>query len=557
MIKRFSLFFFLLFVSFSYSQNFLDADATGDAYTRITSKGFAYEVPDCVHPIPHITEEWNSDIKKYVFIFGLHVTPDNDRCINFDRQRTEMKTYDASADSMKGFYNDTVTFRWKFKLDALFQPSPNFTHIHQIKPGDGPNQDNPVITITPRYKSSGNQLQVIFISPDSITTTEYQVNLAPFLGVWVEAYEKIVYSDNGSYNLVIKRVSDESVLLSYINSNLAMWRSGSTFMRPKWGIYRSLNSPSYLRDEFIRFDDFSMDKGSLVNLPSAPSGLSTSILSGGRIKLTWTDNSKNEDQFRIDRSLNGTKWAYYAAAPKNSNIYTDTVIAINTYYYRVRAENTFGNSAFSNTASYYYIPSVQLSLTALIEGLYNGTSMVSDTVTVELHNSSTPYALVESQKGILNTSGVGLFNFTNAVNGVSYYIVIKHRNAIETWSAAGQTFASSVLSYDFTSVASQAYGNNMKLKGGKYCLYSGDVNHDGLVDLSDLKAVDNDNSVYVVGYTNTDLNGDGIVDLSDLIIVDNNSAAFVGRITPPGAPSAIHVKRPVHSQNLIRVKNDL
>ena len=62
-----------------------------------------------------------------------------------------------------------------------------------------------------------------------------------------------------------------------------------------------------------------------------------------------------------------------------------------------------------------------------------------------------------------------------------------------------------------------------------------DINHDGLVDLSDLIAVDNDNATFTTGYTITDLNGDGLVDLSDLIIADNNSAAYVTKIVPSGA----------------------
>jgi hypothetical protein len=360
MIKTLSIFSFLLFVSISYSQNFLDADATGDAYARITSKLFAYEVPDCVHPIPHITEEWNTDLKKYAFIFAAHVTPDNDRCIYFDRQRTEMKTYDASPDSMKGFYGETVTFRWKFKLDAGFQPSPSFTHIHQLKPGDGLLADNPQVTLTAVVKSSVNKLQIRFghLAGDDIYDYVYEGSLTPLLGVWVEATEVVKYdSIAGNYHLVIKRVDNEQILVDYNNSSVAMWRTGSTFIRPKWGIYRSLNNVAYLRDEYIRFDDFSMDKGTLGVAPLAPSTLSTSCLSEGRIILTWTDGSPTEDQFRIDRSTNGgVTWVYYAPAPKNSTTYTDTVFVANTYYYRIRAENTFGNSSFSGSASYAYVP---------------------------------------------------------------------------------------------------------------------------------------------------------------------------------------------------------
>jgi hypothetical protein len=190
-----------------------------------------------------------------------------------------------------------------------------------------------------------------------------------------------------------------------------------------------------------------------------------------------------------------------------------------------------------------------LTLTALIEGLYDGSVMTPDTVTVELHNIASPYTLVETQKGILNSAGVGSFIFKTALNGTSYYLMLKHRNAIETWSSAGNTFVSSALSYNFTTSQSQAYGNNLVLKGGKYCIYSGDATQDGTVDLSDLIAVDNDNANFTTGYTATDLNGDSTVDLSDLILCDNNNVAFVSKQVPPGAPPALKIKNQIYRNN--------
>jgi glycosidase len=83
-----------------------------------------------------------------------------------------------------------------------------------------------------------------------------------------------------------------------------------------------------------------------------------------------------------------------------------------------------------------------LNLTALIEARYNGSTMVPDTVTVELHNAVFPYSLVESQKGVLNSAGAGTFYFSVAVIDTPYYIVVKHRNSLETWSATPQTFRS-------------------------------------------------------------------------------------------------------------------
>jgi len=353
------------------AQSFLTADTTGDAYNRITTKIFGYEVPDCVHPVPHITEDWNQELKKFIFGFDLHVTPDNDRCINFDRQRTEIKTSDASPDSMKAFYGETFYERWKFKLDSLFQPSPNFCHIHQLKAGDGPDADNPLITLTPAISGGNSQLQIRFMAPITGTTSYLtRVDLAPYLGIWVEAFEKVTFADSNSYySLTLKKLSNDSTMLTSTTTSLDLWRDSSTFMRPKWGFYRSLDSPTYLRDEIIKFADFSLIKRTTVTLPAAPTVLKTSLLTSNKVKLQWTDNASNEDQFRIDRSTDGTNWSYYASALANVKTYNDTISASGTYYYRVRAENTGGSSSYSNTASSTIsLPVELISFTAAVNG---------------------------------------------------------------------------------------------------------------------------------------------------------------------------------------------
>jgi Right handed beta helix region len=178
-----------------------------------------------------------------------------------------------------------------------------------------------------------------------------------------------------------------------------------------------------------------------------------------------------------------------------------------------------------------------LSLTALIQGLTNPATsqMVTDTVACVIKNGSAPFITVDSVKVFLNANGQGTATFSKVSINTNYYIQLRHRNSIETWSNT-VTFANSNPTYDFTTSQSQAYGNNLVLVGSKWCLYSGDVNHDGLVDLSDLIAIDNDIAGNVTGYTNTDLNGNGLVDLSDLIIADNNNAAYIVRFVPPGAP---------------------
>lgn len=247
-----------------YTHTILKADGQPDAYTQINSVlgGTAEETPDCSHPSfgHHIREEFNKQLNEYVFAFYIHVHPDNDRCINFDRQRCEIKTYGPSPDRLKGFLGDQMIFRWKFRLDSFFQPSKDFTHIHQIKAGDG-NDGAPIITITPRY-GNPDHLQIIHTGDTKATSLGVlkQVDLSPFKGAWIQAVEKITLGSHGSYQLTLSKVSDGSVLLSYANNDIDLWRTGTAFIRPKWGIYRSLKDSTRLRDEKVLFADFLIEK---------------------------------------------------------------------------------------------------------------------------------------------------------------------------------------------------------------------------------------------------------------------------------------------------------
>lgn len=178
-----------------------------------------------------------------------------------------------------------------------------------------------------------------------------------------------------------------------------------------------------------------------------------------------------------------------------------------------------------------------LNLTAFTEGFYNSASniLIIDTVKVYLRNATAPYTLVDSTKSLLNSSGTGTFTFSYPANGVNYFIVIKHRNSIETWSKTAQAFTAGSLTYNFSTLNTQAYGNNMKQVDAspvRFAIYSGDVNQDGTVDATDVSTIDNAASIFVSGYVVTDLTGDDFVDGTDFAIADNNAANFVSVVRP-------------------------
>jgi hypothetical protein len=136
-----------------------------------------------------------------------------------------------------------------------FQPSSSFTHLHQIKAVGG-SQDLPIFTITAR-KAKENQLVVIHDNETTIASAD----LSDFEGVWVEVTEKIKIGANGTYSIIIKKIKNGQELLSYSSSNIQTIRPDNDFIRPKWGIYRSLKKAEDLRDEAVRFNDFSIKEG--------------------------------------------------------------------------------------------------------------------------------------------------------------------------------------------------------------------------------------------------------------------------------------------------------
>ncbi|MFY0651715.1 MAG: T9SS type A sorting domain-containing protein [Cyclobacteriaceae bacterium] len=276
MISRLFIFLFVYSVSeVALAQVTLQADGPDNTYELINSilaPGFdVVEVPDCNHTDfgRHIDEVMDTDLNKYVFRFHIHTSPDNDRCQKEDRQRNEIKTYDKSPDNLLGHQYESAVYKWKFKLDEAFQPSSSFTHLHQIKAVDGPEDSMPLITITAR-KGSPDQLELRYA--DKLTqSTLKKTDLTPFKGIWVEATETIYYDEVGlgSYDLELKSVSGGDLLFSYSDNAIRTWKTDASFLRPKWGIYRSLNDAGSLRDEQVLFADISIEEiKPILSLPN-------------------------------------------------------------------------------------------------------------------------------------------------------------------------------------------------------------------------------------------------------------------------------------------------
>ncbi|MBK8382018.1 MAG: choice-of-anchor B family protein [Ignavibacteria bacterium] len=245
--------------------------------------------------------------------------------------------------------------------------------------------------------------------------------------------------------------------------------------------------------------------------------------------------------------------AHYSAGVRLVDI-SNPSVPTEVAYYDTYPSNDFGNYEGcwgvymfpsgkiigSDRSTGLYVLKTNFNISAVPEGFYNSSTNrlnSKDTVRAFLRSASSPYNIIDSSKALIDSvSFTGSFKFNTAPSG-TYYVVIKHRNSIETWSRlSGEIYNPMDFgSYNFSDSLSKAYGSNMKqvdFSPVRFAAYSGDVDQDGSVDASDVSSIDNDANNSVTGYVNTDLSGDKFVDAIDVSIVDNNSSNTVSAITP-------------------------
>ena len=303
----------------------------------------------------------------------------------------------------------------------------------------------------------------------------------------------------------------------------------------------------------------------------------------GRVFLFYGSASVNNvaDKIFTGDTTNGYFGAYLTCADFNNDGYDDIVTnsitsyfggKVNFYYgnqnmstgsqFSLRGGPYFGRSvesvkdfngdhvpdlaiSQSNDADYVFIffsrpeGNSKISFYGAIQGMYDPVTdtEIPDTITVILRKNTPPYDIVDSAKNILLGPSSGQdFYFGKVHNIVPYYVEVRHRNALDTWSANPVMFSYQQTSIAFSVDEIYAYGNNeIQVDASPYnvfAFYSGDVNQDGYIDLTDVLAIYNGANNFLTGYVVTDLTGDSIVDLTDILMAYNNSAKFVSVIRP-------------------------
>lgn len=252
-----------------------DGDQSGlSAYDLIRAFGGPnpIEAPDLYavnHPgIEHIYEDFDADIGNH-FVFIIHRDDDIDRDrVNItDRQRNEIKTYNSSEEAVKGYENETFIFTWKFRINEDMEVSTRFSHFFQLKAVGG-DDSQPILTISGAERSGEDGIEVRH-SPLQSTTILQQQDWNRVTGEWVEVYCRATFSDSAELRLIATRMSDGEVIFDIEESGLDLWRGEDPghFVRPKWGIYRSILDLDNLRpdEENVRFANFVVKEVMLQN----------------------------------------------------------------------------------------------------------------------------------------------------------------------------------------------------------------------------------------------------------------------------------------------------
>ena len=120
-------------------------------------------------------------------------------------------------------------------------------------------------------------------------------------------------------------------------------RPNNSFIRPKWGIYRSLLSSSDLRDEAVRFAGFYISEHDV--LPVELTSFSADV-SGATVSLNWqTATELNNHGFEIQRKLENSDWTTIGfragrgtTSEQTTYIFQDNISEISAikFFYRLK-----------------------------------------------------------------------------------------------------------------------------------------------------------------------------------------------------------------------------
>jgi len=203
------------------------------------------------------------------FVFRIHRDKDGDRDKNWpkgeERQRNEIKGYQSSPKTLKALQGEVTRYHWYLKIDESFAITKNFCHFFQLKPVGGENSSDPLLTLSGSIVRGKPQLEIRLWSKDG-NNRMFVADWNKCKGKWLECECITKLGEKGFLRLSVTS-SDKNIRFVNEIPGLVTWRPGYSFVRPKWGIYRSLVNKEAIPNEEdeVRMTNFTIQK--LSRLP--------------------------------------------------------------------------------------------------------------------------------------------------------------------------------------------------------------------------------------------------------------------------------------------------
>ena len=206
---------------------------------------YSIEAPDLLRNNPGQSERIrivrDKEIKN-AFELLLHRDLDGDRDkiwpIGKQRQRNEIKGYQGSVDALKGYENQTHLIKWYLKIGETFKITKEFCHFFQLKAVGTHNVDAPILTLSGVIRKRTPQLQLQCWNGDK-SERHFLADWEACQGKWLQCTVQCLYGKKGSYKFSVHSL-DGTIESEVDQKDFPSWREGFEFVRPKWGIYRSL-----------------------------------------------------------------------------------------------------------------------------------------------------------------------------------------------------------------------------------------------------------------------------------------------------------------------------
>lgn len=275
---------------------------------------------------------------------------------------TDLVVTETTSESIDLAWTDNSANEQGFFIHRKLEGATGFTSVGNVGPNvttyhnTGLDPETKYYYIVTAHNSLGSSPRSNEASSTTLAVTPASQPIAPtLLTAEPEGETRInltwqnnCTNETGFY--IYRKTDGESSFVKVYDSNSGGWNGyGDTGLEPgtKYYYYVSAYNAQGSADSNVLS---ATTTGTPLTLkPNAPSDLTATAISSSEAALIWKDNSNNETGFILERSLTQANgYAVIATLQPESTSYDDSGLsAKTTYFYRVKASNSAGDSAYS------------------------------------------------------------------------------------------------------------------------------------------------------------------------------------------------------------------